>query len=690
METFNFKLTTDSSGDIDHKVNETSFGDGYVQASAVGINNKIATWAITAIGKSSYTRPIMNFIDRHQGFKSFYWTPPEGEQGRYRVTKYKLQNIGGNNFRVTATFSQGYGVDAKAPTGTNVLSVNGETPDEYGDVELTAEDIGADAKGTASKAIEALKKEENPFTQYALAEKVPDLDFVNDKFKEIDTSLTEIDTDVANLQTELADTNEYVADIHTELETVSGELFGLKDGVTANTEVISNLKTKVESNEAAITNLNTAMVKSVNGVKPDPKTGDVKIETGTGGVEIDDEKPSTTTVYSGSKTDELVTNLKKEVDKKAVIDDTKESATTTYSSKQSTKLVNDKFTELANLDDKDKGAALVGYSPDLDYPDNTVGNALKNSSSGLPLFSVLWWPSRSNVPAGYVLADGQELSSLTYPDAAEAIQQAKVPIVSEEEWQSTPIYRGCYVSVSSADHFRLPDYNGIHGDSLGALFLRGDNGQVANGNIQLDELRSHTHSYQSRNTSGATAGAGGLQNLVLGTYQTGDTGGEETRPINVSGCWVIKLFGVVTNVGNADAAQLASDYANLASRTTDLENWKAKERFKFIYPNGGTEENPANVEKNNRYIMDNPFPNEQVICLAEIYVNGVWGQTGFIYSSSSSGGFGTIASQVDNTIIIQTGSVAILATSRNSGSPHDSASNITVGAPCRIKVWRVS
>lgn len=45
----------------------------------------------------------------------------------------------------------------------------------------------------------------------------------------------------------------------------------------------------------------------------------------------------------------------------------------------------------------------------------------------------------------------------------------------------------------------------------------------------------------------------------------------ETRPLNVTGCWIIKIFGSVTNPGSADAAQLASDYASLVGRVAALE-----------------------------------------------------------------------------------------------------------------------
>lgn len=46
----------------------------------------------------------------------------------------------------------------------------------------------------------------------------------------------------------------------------------------------------------------------------------------------------------------------------------------------------------------------------------------------------------------------------------------------------------------------------------------------------------------------------------------------ENRPLNVTGCWIVKLFGAVTNPGAVDAAQLASDLVALTARVSTLES----------------------------------------------------------------------------------------------------------------------
>lgn len=217
--------------------------------------------------------------------------------------------------------------------------------------------------------------------------------------------------------------------------------------------------------------------------------------------------------------------------------------------------------------------------------------ALGGDSS--PLFSVMWWPQRSAVPAGYVAADGQTLSRATYPDAWSGISAGNVPTVADATWSSTPTERGKFTVGDGTSTFRLPDYNGKAVGSLGALFLRGDGALSAGvaGEIQQDALQAHVHGQNMDSaaadvlpqvaTSGAGASVAGYYNqtgvgaLTSKQVQTSTSSGartaSETRPLNVTGCWVIKLFGAVVNVGSADAAQLASDYANLASRVSVLE-----------------------------------------------------------------------------------------------------------------------
>lgn len=118
--------------------------------------------------------------------------------------------------------------------------------------------------------------------------------------------------------------------------------------------------------------------------------------------------------------------------------------------------------------------------------------------------------------------------------------------------------------------------------------------------------------------------------------------------------------------------------------------------FTIIYPNGGTEEAPANVSINTRYVMANPFLGEPVIVVAEILYDGIWGDAGTIYSSftGSDGGYGTRAHHILETdaIIIQTGRRAVmykLSTDAIGAHGSTTTGHLTT-APCRIKIWRIT
>ncbi|WP_165675542.1 phage tail protein [Metapseudomonas otitidis] len=197
--------------------------------------------------------------------------------------------------------------------------------------------------------------------------------------------------------------------------------------------------------------------------------------------------------------------------------------------------------------------------------------------AGMPLMSVQWWVSRASIPAGCAPADGQLLSRALYPDVWAAIRDGKVPKTSEATWSSNPTQRGMFTEGDGSTTFRMPDYNGKAAGSLGALFMRGDGALSAGaaGVIQPDEYRSHVHVNSPNIMLISTLGTGG-NGWSAGTQgqanQTGASGGAETRPLNVTGCWIIKMGSGVTNQGTIDAAAISSTYAVLATRVEALES----------------------------------------------------------------------------------------------------------------------
>ena len=218
-------------------------------------------------------------------------------------------------------------------------------------------------------------------------------------------------------------------------------------------------------------------------------------------------------------------------------------------------------------------------------PWRSLMHSENSQGSGVPMASVMWWSYRGSIPDGWAPADGQLLSRALFPDVWAAIRDGKVPKTSEATWSSDPTQRGMFTEGDGSTTFRMPDYNGKAAGSLGALFMRGDGALSAGsaGVVQRDALQ---------NIVGELAHGG--MGLASGVFQTGkDFSGvgygsqpnymatfdasrvartsTETRPLNVTGCWIIKMGSGVTNPGAIDAAAVSSTYAALVTRVEALE-----------------------------------------------------------------------------------------------------------------------
>lgn len=107
-ETFTWCPSIQSQGTKQYRVIRVQFGDGYSQAISEGINNIVQTWPLNFKGREEKIQEIINFLHKHQGFRSFLWTPPMGEQGLYRTAadSFKLTPLGAGLYSLDITFEQ--------------------------------------------------------------------------------------------------------------------------------------------------------------------------------------------------------------------------------------------------------------------------------------------------------------------------------------------------------------------------------------------------------------------------------------------------------------------------------------------------------------------------------------------------------------------------------------------------------
>jgi microcystin-dependent protein len=125
----------------------------------------------------------------------------------------------------------------------------------------------------------------------------------------------------------------------------------------------------------------------------------------------------------------------------------------------------------------------------------------------------------NGAPTGWLAADGTAVSRSTYATLFAAIATT-------------------YGVGDGATTFNVPDLRGY--------FVRGS-GTNSDGTIsgtfgakQADELKSHTHTYTFKSTTGGSSAGGDPNSITNTTVNTGATGGTETRPRNIPMLYCIK------------------------------------------------------------------------------------------------------------------------------------------------------
>ncbi|WP_186369312.1 pyocin knob domain-containing protein [Yersinia bercovieri] len=325
------------------------------------------------------------------------------------------------------------------------------------------------------------------------------------------------------------------------------------------------------------------------------------------------------------------------------------------------------------------------------------------NQGGFPLLFSWWHDSRTHLPEGSAPRDGQELSRALFPDAwAEA--QARGIVISESDWQADPLKRMSWSSGNGTTTFRLPDENGKSPGSVGAPVRRGDgaksNGVI--GTIQLDAFQGHFHREviptgeatgvaRIRGINGTGEGGTGFQTvrepITDGTNGTPRTAAE-TRMLNATGCYVIKLAGSALNEGQINALQLATEITALTTRVTTLEAIKPR-LITILYP-GGSASAPPTLTINQRLSYATPFAGRKIDCRVELLYVGSWGDMGFGSNiGSGSNSFGAIATSINDGPCIQTGLTSLGIYSLMLGNGWGVAEGGAQTLPFRLIVWTI-
>ncbi|MBB6581664.1 phage tail protein [Ralstonia solanacearum] len=108
IETFTWRPVGSVQGSVKFRALSAQFGDGYQQVAKDGINNRTSSWPLRFVGGKARVQAIQAFIDRHAGAKSFYWTPPLGARGLFRIGEYTPAVEAGAVYSLSATFVEAF------------------------------------------------------------------------------------------------------------------------------------------------------------------------------------------------------------------------------------------------------------------------------------------------------------------------------------------------------------------------------------------------------------------------------------------------------------------------------------------------------------------------------------------------------------------------------------------------------
>ena len=300
----------------------------------------------------------------------------------------------------------------------------------------------------------------------------------------------------------------------------------------------------------------------------------------------------------------------------------------------------------------------------------------------LPCGSLLMWPGNGvTLPAGYLECDGSAVSRTMYADLFTAIGTT-------------------YGEGDGSATFNLPDYSDgkfMEGSATAGTVksagLPNITGEITERNSVNDIIGKQVSSIYAGSFNGVNESTGMVYTGSSTSYRRYNKtifdasrssaiyGNSDTvQPYSCTVRVLIKAF----NGQTADSALVdVTQYANvLNGKVSKHELYE--ENFTIIYPNNGTEANPANITVNSVYLETNPFPGYYVNCIIELYDsnNSKWYCPNVLeYYDNTGHCWGTTAYQLNDNIKITTGTAYISA-----GQATDAVAST---APCRVKVWKI-
>ncbi|EKN4871399.1 TPA: phage tail protein [Yersinia enterocolitica] len=198
----------------------------------------------------------------------------------------------------------------------------------------------------------------------------------------------------------------------------------------------------------------------------------------------------------------------------------------------------------------------------------------------------------------------------------------------------------------------------------------------------------------------ATVNQKGIVQLSNATDSNSQILAATPKAVSDLGNLLLKITNNLSEIKDAGPAAVAQTLLNLglgdaakknvgtASGTVAAGNDVRFNETTIMYPDGSGA-SPYNYPANTRKEYANPFPGKNIIVVAEVYYNGVWGQTGWFSNSTVTNAVGILATQniATDVIVVQSGSFGVLAAATLCGSLHAATATQST-LPFRLKVYK--
>lgn len=109
MPEFIWPAKVGSSKEVEARLLEAKFGDGYAQRAADGLNHLVDTWQVIVSGEQAVVDAAEIFIIQQGGYLPFDWTPPLAAAAlRVVCKKWRRADRNLNQCRLEMTFERDF------------------------------------------------------------------------------------------------------------------------------------------------------------------------------------------------------------------------------------------------------------------------------------------------------------------------------------------------------------------------------------------------------------------------------------------------------------------------------------------------------------------------------------------------------------------------------------------------------